>query len=354
MASAAMFARVIRSHRPVVGSRWLVARTVPWASKSLPLCRAFSEASSSSLKPHTPNSEVLPQSGGTSLADLAQRSSLLPKPETFDEKLKPGFRGGRALFLFFLCNALPFAGLLYYLRGQRSERAQLSLLSLPLSASDVVAEALRVMKTASTCFFQRHGDASGGVLLVDPHLPEGSAYSSPTEPLPLLPELDRNVLTDLLESPPSAGLGFVHFALSRNSPAGKAVLAGDRRAHLMYVSGTRAAYCTVTGQLSVLSDPDSRRRYWKSFWAFSFPVDPPPAPPPVSTAGQSPATVPELPPAWSATDYLCVRLAVSEVSLHAMVDGPQRWQARRVKRLDNSSDPTGTALDWSFVAPDAL
>lgn len=296
--------------------------------------------------------DVMPQSGNTALGDLASRSSLLPKPETFDEKLKPGFRGGRALFIFFLCNALPFASLLYYLREQRSERAQLSLLSLPLSAGDVVAESLRVVRTASTCFFQRHGDASGDVLLVDPHLPEGSAYSAPTEPLAILPQLERNAITDILESPPASGLGFVHFALSRNSSAGQAVLAGDRQAHLMYLSGTRGAYCTVSGQLSVLSHPDSRRRYWKSFWAFSFPVDPEPAPAatPAVPTGQSP-TIVEGPPAWSAPDYLLMRLAVTDISLHAMVDGPQRWQAKRVRRVESSKDATGGEADWTLVKP---
>lgn len=221
----------------------------------------------------------------------------------------------------------------------------MSLLSLPLGAGDVVAEALRVIRTASTCFFQRHGDASGDVFLVDTHVPEGSAYTAPTEPLAILPGLERNVLTDILEAPPTAGLGFVHFALSRSSTAGRAVLAGDRQAHLMYVSHTREAYCTVSGQISVLSDPDSRRRYWKSFWAFSFPLEAPPSPAP-STAPAASAQA-EPPPAWSAPDYMLVRLAVTDISLHAMVDGPQRWQARRVKRLDSNVE------NWSLVAADA-
>lgn len=355
MAVARIAPHVVRAtlfNRRVLTGPHTLTRSTSWSTRPLALCRAFSSPSAADLQPQAASSgEVMPSSGGSALGDLAQRSSLLPKPEVFDERLKPGFRGGRALLVFFLCNAIPFTGFLYYLREQRDERAQMSLSVLPLSAGDVITEALRVMRTASTCFFQQHGDKSGDVLLVDPHLPEASAYAAPTEPLPLLPQLERNALTDILEAPSSPGLGFVHFALSRNSSAGKALLAGDRQAHLMYLSGTRGAYCTVSGQLSVLSDPESRRRYWKTFWSFSFPVFTEPAKPAVpSTTGQTPEPV-EAPPAWSAKDYMLVRLAVTEVSLHAMVDGPQRWQGRRVRRSENTNAKDAEA-EWFLVAPE--
>jgi len=332
-----------------MATRWLVARAraAPWAPRSLPLCRALSASASSSLRPHTQagEGEVLAHVGGTSLGELADRSSFLPKPEVYNEEVKQGRKGLRALFLFFLCNSVPLSAFLYYLREQRSERAQMSLLSLPLSAGDVVAEALRVMRTSSSCFFQRHGDASGDVVMVDPHQPEGTAYAAPTQPLVMLPEIERNAFTDVLESPSSIGLGFVNFAVSRKSSAGQAVLAGNRQAHLMYLSPTREAYCTVNGQLSVLSDPESRRRYWKSIWAFSFPTE---ASPPVAAAvpGQSPPAAAEAPSPWLAADYLLLRLAVTEVSLHAMGAGPQRWQARQARKLEK-----GAEAEWSLVAP---
>jgi len=165
-----------------------------------------------------------------------------------------------------------------------------------------------------------------------------------------LPSADA--ITDVLESPSTPGIGFVHFALSRNSSAGRAVLAGDRQAHLMYLSGTRGAYCTVSGQLSVLSDPESRRRYWKSFWAFSFPVESQaPAAQPAAKE-QTSQMLPEAPSPWSASDYLLLRLAVTDISLHAMVDGPQRWQGRRVRRLETNKDVAGLGMDWCLVAPD--
>lgn len=336
-------------------SRCVAARLVPWAPRSLPLCRALSASASSSLRPHagqTGSGDVLPHVGTTSLGNLSDRSGFLPKPEVIEHQKKTDHRGKRALALFFLCNAIPFGGLLYYLREQREERAQLSLSSLPLSASDVVAEALRCMRTASSCFFQRHGDASGDVLLVDPHQPEAMAYVVPTTPLPILPQEERNAFTDIFESPSYVGLGFVHFAVSRNSSAGKAVLAGDRQAHLMYLSPQREAYCTVNGQLSVLSDPETRRRYWKSVWAFSFPNEPPPSKANVSTSG-APAAVPEAPSPWLAADYLLLRLAVNEVSLHTIGDGPSRWQARRARRVDKGKGSADDA-EWSLVAPGAV
>merc|ERR1712224_231252 len=77
---------------------------------------------------------------------------------------------------------------------------------------------------------------------------------------------------------------------------------------------------------------------------FSFRRDPKASAAP-SASGQAEA---EVPPPWSRSDYLLLRLAVADISLHAMVDGPQRWEARRARRSDNGkSDGT----DWLLIAP---
>eukprot|EP00971_Amphidinium_carterae_P020216 398351-Amphidinium_carterae.1 len=47
-------------------------------------------------------------------------------------------------------------------------------------------------------------------------------------------------------------------------------LTGSRQARLMYMSSTRGGYCSVYGALSVVSDADSRRHYWKNHWAAAF------------------------------------------------------------------------------------
>jgi len=290
---------------------------------------------------------------GTSLAELSDRAGFLPRPEVFDERLKPGFRGGRALLIFFLCNAVPFSALLYYLREQRSARSQLSLLALPSSPDDAAAEALRVMRTSAVCFLLQDAEAVGtsfgGALRVDPHPAEIKAYVPPTEPLALIPQLERNVITDLFEAPVIGGLGFVHFAVSRRSAEGAAVAAGRRRAGLLYMSHTRGAYCTVSGQLSVLADPESKRRYWKGNWSAAFP-------PPMPSASGPPSAAPgavleEIPP-WMSEDYLLLRLAVDEASVQSVVDGPQRWDTRRVKRNNVAADAEG--CKWKFVAPGAF
>lgn len=290
-----------------------------------------------------PNGGLQPQATG--LQSLGQRGGLLPKPEVFDEKLKPGFRGGKALFVFFLCNALPLGALLYYLQEKREERTQLCLSALPAAAEDVVAEALRVVRTTPVCFLLRQqdgtGSAYGGVLRVDVHPPEAVAYTAPTEPLPLLPQLERNVLTDIFEAPPIAGLGFIHFALSRSSAA--AVQAGHRRASLLYSSATREAYCIVSGQVSVLTDPDLRRRYWKGMWSFSF------------LEGRTADSAEQSP--WMNNDYVLLRLAVDEVTLRAMVDGPERWEHRCARRrpapasLQERGDGV-QALQWTLTTPE--
>eukprot|EP00747_Dinoflagellata_sp_TGD_P028569 gnl/TRDRNA2_/TRDRNA2_133347_c0_seq1.p1 gnl/TRDRNA2_/TRDRNA2_133347_c0~~gnl/TRDRNA2_/TRDRNA2_133347_c0_seq1.p1 ORF type:complete len:346 (-),score=40.74 gnl/TRDRNA2_/TRDRNA2_133347_c0_seq1:41-1078(-) len=288
---------------------------------------------------------VQPGMAGTSaLQNLQARGGLMPRPEEFDERLKPGFRGGRALFIFFMCNAAPFCGLLYYLREQREQRAELELTMLPTFAGEVVSEALRVIKTTPVCYLLPPGGCAGGMLMVEPRAPEGTAYVAPSGPLPLVPQLERSSLTDLLESPPVAGLGFIHFALSRNCAAAQAVLAGNRQASLLYSSGTRGAYCTVSGQLSILSDMDARRHYWKSAWSASFPA--------VSAAPKKGQQSPEAPPQpWTNAECLVLRLSVTDVNLRALVDGPERWECRHARKLPqktSESDP-----EWVLLPPDA-
>lgn len=323
---------------PVLGivHRWLIGGALPAGAGRY----TSSSVERSGLGAGT---ALQPGTREASLAELSQRAGFLPKPEAFDERLKPGFRGGKALFVFFLCNAAPFGALLYYLREQREERAQLSLISLPVSADEVAVEALRVIRTSAACFLLQdteiNGTGYGGALRVDPHSPEGTAYTPPTEPLTLLPQLERNVLTDLFESPAVSGLGFIHFAISKSSPLGDAVAKGRRKAGLLYLSHTRGAYCTVSGQLSVLTDPESKRRYWKGVWAASF-VDPLP----VAAPGQSPK---EAPPPWLSGDYMLLRLAVDEACLQSIVDSPQRWESRRVQLIERSSSAEGAR--WGFV-----
>jgi len=288
----------------------------------------------------------------SALADLTERGGLMPKPETFDERLKPGFRGGRALFLFFLCNAIPFGAVLYYFREQRTQRTQMSLLTLPLTAEDVAAEALRVVRTASACFLVQGGSSSGQrstAVRVDPHAPEGTAYVAPTEPLPLVPQLPRNEITDIFESPSKPGLRYIHFAISRQSAAAAPVLAGERQASLLYVSTSRAAYCNVCGHLSILSDPEARRHFWRPRWALSFP----PGHGAESAAPQRNHET-EAPPSWAHEDYILLRLSINEVSLQATEDGPQRWQERRIcvsGSLPGTAEEQGSEK-WVLIAPD--
>jgi len=275
------------------------------------------------------------------LGALAEQGGFVPKPETYDEKLKPGFRGGKALLVFFLCNAVPAAAVMYYFREQRLQRAGLSMMALPSAVEDVVSEVMRVIRTTHLCFFQVvDSKTAGAELRVDPHTPEGSPYTPADQPLPLVPQLERNSLTDIFESPPVAGLGYIHFAVSRHSPQGAAILAGSRQARLMYMSSTRGGYCSVYGALSVVSDADSRRHYWKNHWAAAFLPEAASEPEGVQKAPSASPTAtqqPVLPPAWSHKDYMLVRMAVVEVTLQALVDGPERWDQRRAKRVEDNS-----------------
>lgn len=336
--------RIAGSPRTLTGSGLQVNLDVA----SLPM--AFLQRRNSSVQPRDFSMPVtgMPTAGsGSALADLSERGGLMPKPESFDERLKPGFRGGRALFLFFLCNAVPFSAVLYYFREQRTQRTQMSLLSLPSAADDVATEALRVVRTASACFLVQSGQRSTTVR-VDPHAPEGTAYVAPTEPLPLVPQMPRNEITDIFESPSSPGLRYIHFAISRQSAAAAPVLAGERQASLLYMSASRAAYCNVAGQLSILSDPEARRRYWRPHWALSFPPGHG-----AEAAARHGSNDAEPPPAWQHEDYILLRLAINEVSLQATEDGPQRWQERRICASGSlpGAAEEGSAK-WVLIGPD--
>merc|ERR1712118_367120 len=118
------------------------------------------------------------------------------------------------------------------------------------------------------------------------------------------------------EVPTASGLGYIHFALHRSSAPAARALAGRRRASLLYSSSTRGAYCTVDGLLSVLTDNELRRHYWKSHWASAFPC--------ASAVGaQEPDSLEQVPP-WSSGDYVLVRLAVDEVVLRLFKRAPRR------------------------------
>eukprot|EP00435_Cladocopium_sp_Y103_P019326 s3681_g4.t1 len=164
-----------------------------------------------------------------SLSELSERAGFVPRPPEPEKDPKPGFRGGKALFIFFLCNAVPFSAIMYYLREQREKRTEMAMLVLPKAPEEVAAEVLRVIRTAAVCFLLQDSQAAtGNALRVDPHPPEATAYVPPTGPLPIVPQMERNFLTDMLESPAVVGLGFVHFALSRHSQEAQAIMAGRR------------------------------------------------------------------------------------------------------------------------------
>lgn len=259
-----------------------------------------------------------------SLSELSERAGFVPRPPEPEKDPKPGFRGGKALLIFFLCNAVPFSAIMYYLREQREKRTEMAMLVLPKAPEEVAAEVLRVIRTAAVCFLLQDSQAAtANALRVDPHPPEATAYVPPTGPLPIVPQMERNFLTDMLESPAVVGLGFVHFALSRQSQEAQAIMAGRRKAALLYMSHTRAAYCTITGQLSILPDPDCRRRYWKPSWSWCFSAPPP-----------DPQEEPREP--WQSEDYVLVRFAIDQASLQSVVDTALRWDARHVKRVPSS------------------
>ncbi|CAK9009850.1 unnamed protein product [Durusdinium trenchii] len=169
-----------------------------------------------------------PPTASPGLSELSERAGFVPRPPEPEKDPSPGFRGGKALFIFFLCNAIPFSALMYYLREQREKRTELAMLTLPRAPEEVAAEVLRVIRTSAVCFLLQDSQVASHALRVDPHLPEATAYVPPTGPLPLVPQMERNFLTDLLESPQVLGLGFLHFALQRTSPEAQAILQGRR------------------------------------------------------------------------------------------------------------------------------
>eukprot|EP00913_Durusdinium_trenchii_P023191 g21770.t1 len=137
-----------------------------------------------------------PPTASPGLSELSERAGFVPRPPEPEKDPSPGFRGGKALFIFFLCNAIPFSALMYYLREQREKRTELAMLTLPRAPEEVAAEVLRVIRTSAVCFLLQDSQVASHALRVDPHLPEATAYVPPTGPLPLVPQMERNFLTE--------------------------------------------------------------------------------------------------------------------------------------------------------------
>jgi len=150
---------------------------------------------------------------------------------------------------------------------------------------------------------------------------------------------ERNAITDIFEAPSVGGLAFTHFALSRSAAPASVILNGSRRASLLYMSSTRGGYCTISGQVTILADPESRRRYWKSIWSASFPH---------ALEAKKPDTA-VLEEPWMCDDYLLLRLAIDEVALYAMVDGPQRWEVRKINRVEGT-DMREEGVKWRLAS----
>ncbi|CAK9099082.1 Protein ILITYHIA [Durusdinium trenchii] len=73
-------------------------------------------------------------------------------------------------------------------------------------------------------------------------------------------------------------------------------------------------------RLSILTDPDCRRRYWKPSWSLCF-------------AKQQPEEAEGTVEPWQSQDYVLVRFAIDQASLQSVVDTSLRWDARHIKRI---------------------
>lgn len=256
-----------------------------------------------------------------------ERSGFLPQPQPMEPEVQKGFRGGRALFIFFLVNAVPVGYVVYYIRDQRAQREEEMLMNLPVAPEDIAAEALSIVRTSPLCFCLLGGD----VVRIDPHTPEPSVMTLPQGDLPLMPGLEKSPLTDIFmaERPDGCPLSIVHFALPKSQAHAESIRKGERKASLLYSSLSRGAYCVVEGTLSFIDDPELRRHYWRRQWAATLPFA---APMKEEKADNGAAEELSRQP-WECADYALVRLTVSGVSLRQMVADPQCWQSRNVKRL---------------------
>lgn len=262
-----------------------------------------------------------------------ERAGFLPQPQPMEPEVQKGFRGGKALFIFFLVNAVPVGYMVYYIRDQRAQREEEMLMNLPIAPQEVAAEALFIARTSPLCFCLLGGD----VVRIDPHTPEPSVMTLPQGDLPLVPGFEKSPLTDVFtaERPEGCPLSIVHFALPKSQAHAESIRKGQRKATLLYSSPSRGAYCLVEGSLSFVDDPELRRHYWRRQWAATLPFLAPQA-----TKGAAKKEVTKTDkaveaeasrPAWECADYALMRFTVSGVSLRPMVANPQCWQSRNVK-----------------------
>lgn len=259
------------------------------------------------------------------LPTARERAGFLPQPQPMEPEVQKGFRGGKALFIFFLVNAVPAGYVVYYIRDQRAQREEQMLMALPVAPEDVASEALYVARTSPLCFCLLGVD----LVRIDPHAPEDAVMTLPQGDLQFVPQLEKSPLTDIFTAEKSTGqpLSVIHFALPRSSAYAESIHSGHRKAKLLYSSQSRGAYCLVEGTLSFIDDPELRRHYWRRQWAATLPF----AAPADNNRTDSPMP-------WECADYVLVRMMVSGISLRPLVADPQCWQSRDVQLVPSDGD----------------
>lgn len=198
---------------------------------------------------------------------LQDVATLQPRPPAIiEEPPARGFRGYKPLAVFLLCNALPLAAAVWYMRTaverKKTEETELQ------TTADVLREASAVVRTSGAVFCLSVGGAIEAQK-VEPHFPEKGTVRL-SEALDSFPALQNvSAAQEVLAERPGGNSPFqvVHFAVSGDSALIRRMSEDERRVSLLYHSPSRGKSLVLQGMAVLVDDPGLQQYYWKSRWA---------------------------------------------------------------------------------------
>lgn len=176
--------------------------------------------------------------------------------------------------MFTAANALPLAGVAYYLKSSIEDRQlELERLSdlVSLPAADAVSRMESICKSCDNSILI-HGDSISPVL---PHLPESESLLLSSDEV--VDNIDKTIpgtaalidsVTATRDSSTRVPFNFIHLGVSSASSIGKALLSDrNRRMTIVYNGGSiNDISVIVTGTATIIEDDRLKTYYWRDRW----------------------------------------------------------------------------------------
>jgi len=171
-------------------------------------------------------------------------------------------------------NAIPLAGIAYYLKSSIEERqAELERLSnlTGLPAKEVASRIESICKSATQFTIV---SADSVIFPILPHAPEAAPLVLTSDEL--IANIDKTIpgTSDVFDSisasydwSQTVPLRMVHFGVSAKSVLGSNIVRKNRKCTIVYTGGPMKDLCvSLKGNMTIIEDERLRRFYWRDRW----------------------------------------------------------------------------------------